>query len=310
MQDFIIKKKSNNHPLGRLEEFITGDGTFSLFSNYFKESFHSQEGALKEALNKYLSPSEIDTFNEKSVIMLDICVGLGYNSAALIETVKSSNLFLNWWGIELDKRPLRLALQKEVFRNSWSKETLSILEAIRDENSWQDESSKGNLIWGDARNAIKLLPKGDIFHLIMLDAFSPPKCPELWTEEFINALARILAPGGRIITYCTAAAIRGSLRRAGLRVKSVLPKTISRTNWSIGTLAIKPGGDYKNNPKQNNYRDLSQMEEEHLLTKAAIPYRDPDGMATTNEINKRREQEQRESQMESTSSWQRRWVKA
>ena len=51
------------------------------------------------------------------------------------------------------------------------------------------------------------------------------------------------------------------------------------------------------------------MEEEHLSTRASIPYRDPDGTMNTNEIIKNRKVEQAKSLMETTSSWQRRWDK-
>ena len=77
------------------------------------------------------------------------------------------------------------------------------------------------------------------FDLIFLDAFSPIHCPELWTEEFIQGLANELKPNGRLITYCRAAAVRGSLRRAGLQLNSLQPKHTSIQNSSSATIAFK-----------------------------------------------------------------------
>ena len=59
------------------------------------------------------------------------------------------------------------------------------------------------------------------FDLILMDAFSPSHCPELWSEEFLGGLAQKLAPGGRLLTYSRAASIRGSLQRAGLDVQTL-----------------------------------------------------------------------------------------
>ena len=78
--------------------------------------------------------------------------------------------------------------------------------------------------------------------------------------------------------------------------------------WSNGTIAISN----KNGPNQlksnPNWTPLTVMEEEHLLTKAAIPYRDPSGLSSKAIILERRQKEQRKSNMELTSNWKRRWA--
>jgi tRNA U34 5-methylaminomethyl-2-thiouridine-forming methyltransferase MnmC len=53
---------------------------------------------------------------------------------------------------------------------------------------------------------------------------------------------------------------------------------------------------------------LSQVEKEHLLTRAAIPYRDPGLSDSTEVIMMRRQQEQQASSLEPTSRWQKRWL--
>ena len=55
------------------------------------------------------------------------------------------------------------------------------------------------------------------------------------------------------------------------------------------------------------WRGLSVMEEEHLLTRAGVPYRDPTGTDTAALILKRRQQEQAFVDLPSTSAWQRKW---
>ena len=49
--------------LGELEICNTNDGSTSLYSNYYKESFHSNSGALKESIEKFINPSEILRFH-------------------------------------------------------------------------------------------------------------------------------------------------------------------------------------------------------------------------------------------------------
>ena len=52
---------------------------------------------------------------------------------------------------------------------------------------------------------------------------------------------------------------------------------------------------------------LTAMEREHLLTRAAEPYRDPDGNATAAAIQAARVERQQHHPGESTSAWRRRW---
>ena len=77
--------------------------------------------------------------------------------------------------------------------------------------------------FGDARQKIFEIQDSLRFDLILLDPFSPQKCPELWSEEFISLLTERLSTEGRLITYSTAASIRASFKRAGLNIYSIVP---------------------------------------------------------------------------------------
>jgi len=56
-----------------------------------------------------------------------------------------------------------------------------------------------------------------------------------------------------------------------------------------------------------NFENLSLMEEEHLLTKASIPYRDQDLNSSKDVIIKRRLDEQLSSNLLSTNQWREKW---
>ena len=71
--------------MSELIEVLTQDGSYSLRSNFFKENFHSLKGALNETQTKFIVPSDLKRFKKKSLNVLDLCFGLGYNSASLFE---------------------------------------------------------------------------------------------------------------------------------------------------------------------------------------------------------------------------------
>ena len=287
---------------------ITNDGSLSLHSDHFNEMFHSKTGAFKEAQEKFFYPAEIDRLQyQSSVNILDICLGLGYNTASLLEGLRGSPLFINWWGLEIDKKPLQIALGNKNFRKTWSPSVINSLELIHQSNGWEEIKSKGRVIWGDARETIKTVPSSIKFDLILHDGFSPQKCPELWSEEFLNELIPRLKSNGRFITYSCAAAIRASLKRSGLKLHSLIPLNSGGREWSSGTMAAHQIEKESINKKDPKWQLLSEMEEEHLRTKAAIPYRDPTNNSTSFEILQRREVEQSISNLKSTTKWKKKW---
>ena len=292
--------------LGHLSVYPTADGSFSLESERFGEAFHNSAGALNEAQAKFARPAELMRFSQgQRLAVLDVCVGLGYNTAAILETLVDPPPTVQWWGLELDRRPLEQALEQASFQSLWSAPVMTKLVAIRDHGGWQEPNSQGIQLWGDARSMLQEIPEPIRFDLVLLDAFSPKRCPELWSEEFLGALAHRLAPQGRLLTYSRSAAVRASLKRAGLRLFSLLPAPGERVGWSSGTLAVKPGGHCGETGP--GWRPLSPMEQEHLHTRAAVPFRDPQGNATADAILERRRIEQDHCGYEPTNAWQRRW---
>jgi len=290
-----------------LRPYPTADGSFSLESARFGEAFHNSAGALNEARAKFSRPAELDRFRRSDRLrILDVCVGLGYNTAVILEDLADSAPAVEWWGLELDRRPLQLALEQPTFRGLWSAEVLQRLEAIHTSDGWNDPPNIGHQLWGDARATLATIPEPQRFDLILQDAFSPQRCPELWTEDFLAGLSQRLAAGGRLLTYSRSAAVRASLQRAGLQLYSLLPAPGERIGWSSGTMAVKPGGPCT--AEGPGWRPLSPMEQEHLSTRAAVPFRDPDGVAGSSEILSRRRLEQEGCDFEPTNSWQRRWT--
>ena len=269
---------------------------------HFGEAFHNSAGALNEARAKFVGPAELERFRGSEPLhILDVCVGLGYNTAAVLGGLPTPAPAVQWWGLELDRRPLELALSQPRFQALWSEDVLHKLAAIRDQGGWSTPGDEGKQLWGDAREMLSTIPEAVRFDLILHDAFSPQRCPELWSEEFLGALAQRLAPGGRLLTYSRAAAIRGSLKRAGLKLRSLPPAPGERTGWSSGTVA------FKQDTSAVGCRPLSAMEQEHLLTRAAVPFRDPDQRDLAAVILERRRREQLHCGLEATNSWQRRW---
>lgn len=268
------------------------DGSFSLWSERFGEGFHSAEGALLEARQVFVAPAQLDRFAPGAELtVVEVAVGSGTNTAALIEATDRRGLGLRWWGLEQDPAPLQLAVGDEGFQAQWSPMLLQRLGEL---------CGSDHLLWGDARARLpdlveRLEGRCD---LVLLDAFSPRRCPELWSLEFLSQLARLLAPSGRLLTYSSAAAVRRALELGGLQLAAIA----GGGGWSAGTVASPTVL-----PSTAPLRPLSTMEREHMASTAGEPYRDPSGTAAGALMLTTRALAQAASGAESSSAWQRRW---
>jgi tRNA U34 5-methylaminomethyl-2-thiouridine-forming methyltransferase MnmC len=280
----------------------TEDGSFTFFSNQFGEAFHSQQGARSEAFLKFVKATHlVERATQPSIRLLDVCYGLGYNTAAALETIWQVNPVcqVELYGLELDETVPRAAIDLPSMAN-WSLPVETALKALAIEHQHQTVHLKATLWIGDARQTVqKLQQTGFQADAIFFDPFSPRRCPQLWTVEFLQQIANCLAPTGYLATYSRSASVRSAMQAAGLQLGTIPVETTRASHeWSQGTVAAWTGQDL---------HPLSLMEQEHLRTRAAVPYRDPQLQDTAEVILQRHQQEQALCPHESTSSWRRRW---
>ncbi len=275
----------------------TEDGSITYFSPEFEETFHSEYGAVQEVQEQFIEPCRLVDLAQKDIPirLINTCYGLGYNSAAAIETVLTTNPAcpIEIYTMELDPLVIRQASQENVL-HPWPK-AHSLLGSLPETTEVQSGSLTFHLLLGDARQRIADIPKGwanAVFH----DPFSPTACPELWTVEFFQALAQTMEREGILSTYSSSAAARKAILEAGftlgtgLRIGRRAPSTIA----DFGIRALPP---------------LGEQEQEHLLTSAAVPYCDPDLNWNRTQIREDRKRRQADFQGPSSNQWRKRWLK-
>ncbi len=276
---------------------MTDDGSYTFFSEEFGQTFHSKYGAKEESLSKYAIPTLLaEKACRGHLRILDICYGLGYNSAAALSTIWRSNpdCTVEIMALELDRTVAIAAIEHNLL-GDWEEPIPQLLTQLVRSEIIDRDRLKAQLTIGDARQTIgQIIERGFKADAIFLDPFSPLSCPQLWTIEFIDRVAKCCAFDAIIATYSCAAALRTAAIEAGLSVAEIMP---------VGRKA--PGTIASFNSAQ--LTPLSQKEREHLQTRAAIPYRDltlSDSMA---KIMSRRELEQDDCGLETTSQWKKRW---
>lgn len=118
-----------------------------------------------------------------------------------------------------------------------------------------------NLNISDARQAVK--NDNNLYNYVFLDAFTPTKCPCLWTVDFFKQLYSHLEDDGMILTYSNSALVRNAFLNAGFYVGKIYSDS---ANKFTGTIAVK-------NKSLIKY-ELSEYDLGLIKSKAGIFYRD------------------------------------
>ena len=134
----------------------------------------------------------------------------------------------------------------------------------------------------DARNTIQ--NDKNLYDLIFLDAFTPSKCPSLWSFEFFNELYQHLEPDGMLLTYSMSAAVRSAMLESGFFIGNIYNE---RECKYTGTTAVK-------NPDLIKY-PLCEYDLGLLKTTAGIFYRDENLTENNEAIMARRKSELKNS---------------
>ena len=199
------------------EQILCEDGTYTLYSKEFDEPYHStKDGALHESLVKHVIPSLKRHKDRASLVILDICFGLGYNTLATLYYVKKHQLKmkLHILSPEFDE-----ALIRSLSTFNYPKEfdaLAPIIQALSQNFYYEDAEFKIEILRGDARKTVPLIQeKVDI---VYQDAFSPTQNPLLWTREFFTEMVKISNPHMTLTTYSTSASVRLGLYESGFLI--------------------------------------------------------------------------------------------
>lgn len=290
----------------------TADGTVSCLDSETGELCHNSAGAYTEALINYAEPSGLiqKAGQTGDIRLLDACYGLGYNTWALFsEMIKRANCPFTLSVIAIEKNPEILSFLPHVLAHP-SFDALKIKTGLREHNIYYrtrqcNSDTKG--VWDqepeivinvadgsrlelsflivDLREVLSGL-EGD-FDAVFHDPFSPQKMPELWTVDIFRVYQRLLSVReGCLLTYSSAAAVRGGLIEAGFTVE----KTTALGRKSGGTL-----GFASQSRLEASYGCLGEEEMAYIATRAGIPYRDPLLNEAREQILQRRTTEQEAS---------------
>lgn len=259
-----------------IEIFKTQDGSIGLYDKNLNEIFHSKFGAKTEAFEKFIEPVLI--YKNKSIKILDICYGIGYNTKCALENF--SNI------LEIDCLEINSKLVQKSAEFEYDEKINEIILKNLAEPDFV------HFYIDDARKSILKLNKK--YDIIFHDGFSPHKQSVLWSEDFILKISSLMHKDSIYCTYNHSKPILSALYKTGLTIG----KTIKEGNI-IGTIA-----SFNSDLIKNKYNDIELGE---LNTKSAITYKDKNLNLTHEEIIKNRENEVKNSSLATLSQYKKQY---
>jgi tRNA U34 5-methylaminomethyl-2-thiouridine-forming methyltransferase MnmC len=191
----------------------TNDGSSTIWSEKYGETYHSGFGAVTESSHVFIEAG-LKQVITNPVNVFEMGFGSGLNALLTLMEARKLNRRVHYHAIEL--HPLELDFvdafdipveYKEVFRtihaSEWDKET----------------EVDANFTIRKIRGDLTLWQPGSFYHLVYYDAFSPESQPELWTADMFRKIYDMMYPGGILTTYCAKGVVRRNMIATGFTVE-------------------------------------------------------------------------------------------
>ena|SRR3989344_3378104 len=197
-----------------MKKIITADSSESFLNEEVGESYHSHKGAVEEALKKYAVPCKIKELAKTGKIaILDVCFGLGYNSAMAIDVALQENpdCEIEVIGLELDTKIIEKIQEVNppiLFYKYYKQLTAQKLQ-------FKEGKITVTILLGDGRERVQELPDKH-FDAVFFDPFSPKTAPDMWQVPFFEQMFRVMKDTAILATYSCARMARDNMAKAGL----------------------------------------------------------------------------------------------
>jgi tRNA U34 5-methylaminomethyl-2-thiouridine-forming methyltransferase MnmC len=204
----------------------TEDGSFTVFSERYSQTYHSKDGARFESQKLYIECSSIQgQLNaDHAVTVLDVGLGLGYNALTTVDA---------WWNCRAPMHMVSLehnaALVQELlstkgaWQANWPEHWKSLCENFKSAGADRVQlvaqnplgvSLHWDILIGDAQQTLAHY-EGPALNYIWQDAFSSGVNPELWSADWFALLKDRADKNAELLTYSAARVVKDALTTSG-----------------------------------------------------------------------------------------------
>jgi len=201
----------------------TADGSSSLISAKFNESYHSKHGAIQESQVVFIDAALTPKIQAKtsSLSILDIGFGSGLNALMTLLHTKNSSTKIHYTAVEA--YPISHDTAQELnYSNILNCQDLqsSFIEMHDAEANTLVELST-NFFFKKQIEYFENIKDINQYDIIYFDAFAPSSQPELWEKPLLEAMYNALKKDGILSTYCAKGVFKRTLKSIGFIVEGL-----------------------------------------------------------------------------------------
>ncbi len=207
---------------------ITDDGSQTLLHPILKDSYHSKQGAVREAMHVYVEGALGKVEDGSEVAILEMGLGTALNALLTLLRGSQRGLKIRYHAVEL--YPLESNVTEHL---EYPEKIASILSLSDNERQLLEDSFLAihSAPWNQEAeiNSCFTITKmlGDIcavelpeqIDVVYWDAFAYETQPQLWSSEIFGKIFGVMTPGGILTTYSAKGEVKRALREAGFEVK-------------------------------------------------------------------------------------------
>ena len=232
-----------------IRKIITEDGSASLYSNSYNQSYHNPNGALTESKHVFFEPEPISQLfaGVSGVSVFETGFGTGLNLILLLDKAFQLGIPLQYMAVEA------ALISPEVLMDAGYDEYITHKDLVSDIAALLGQPNSGMNTINLGRNIEVSIFCGYFddcelphhqFNLFFHDAFSPDVNGELWTLDTFKKLRQAATSEAILTTYCAASAARAAMAAAGWYVAKA-PGALGKREMTLAATQTSALDRYK-----------------------------------------------------------------
>ncbi len=202
-----------------LDLIVTQDGSHSIYSPSFADSYHSRHGAIQESQLVYIEAGLVHQLEKtRQVNILELGFGTGLNVAlSFIKSMSLSDCFIRYTSLEAYPLPEKIVDQIN-YSEKLQLPGFNIIHYL----SWDKLHELSNSFVLEKRSQeFETLNDVNVYDLVYYDAFSPGSQPHLWQEAMVKRVIKAMRSDASLVSYCSKGSFRRTLQQQGLLVEKL-----------------------------------------------------------------------------------------
>jgi tRNA U34 5-methylaminomethyl-2-thiouridine-forming methyltransferase MnmC len=199
-----------------MELRLTSDGSHTVFSDCFSETYHSVNGAVTESIHVFIGCG-LNACIKKSIRVFEVGFGTGLNALLTFIEGRKRGVAIEYQTIEL--YPLPMEVVEQLSYHDFLSCDLQLFRAFHEAEWNQLVRISDDFYLKKISSDLLAASFTDFYDVVYFDAFSPAIQPALWTEDIFHKIYQQMSEGGILTTYCAKGEVRRNMIAAGFSVE-------------------------------------------------------------------------------------------